>query len=216
MERRYLSSIDRVELVPRGPAYIEGMARAFEARNYVVMAAALVSSGTVLFSQRTWLGVLLGGVVTMIGWAVMRGRTVGDVARVRPGRVEFRGSLLEVEGVVLMDVGLVEARQRWLERGLAVVVEPVDENARDTLASPGQRQAIVHDAASILGVYIDVDSPEFTPLMRRDLHTGKVVLAAMLMEPDIGPLMDVVKRTPLLEASVRRPNSVRAGKKAAD
>ncbi len=216
MERRYLSRIDRVELVPRGPAYIEGMARAFEARNYVVMAVALLTSGVALFSHNPLLALLGGAAVGVLGFVVMRGKTVGDIARVRPGRLEFNGSLLEIEGVVLMDVGLRDAREKWRERGLAVVLEPIDENARDTLASPGQRQAMVHDAAAILGVYIDVDTPELTPLARRDLRSGNVVLAAMLMEPDIGPLLEVVKRTPLLEASVRRPNSVRPGRRAAD
>ncbi|MDW7675440.1 MAG: YIEGIA domain-containing protein, partial [Bacillota bacterium] len=51
MERENLARIERNELVPRGNDYIEGIAKVFETRNYLVMATALITSGiTILFS----------------------------------------------------------------------------------------------------------------------------------------------------------------------
>ena len=45
VERKTLTNLDKSNLVPRGPDYIEGIARVFEARNYPVMLIALVTSG---------------------------------------------------------------------------------------------------------------------------------------------------------------------------
>ncbi|HBK52913.1 MAG TPA: hypothetical protein DDZ44_03100, partial [Syntrophomonas wolfei] len=36
MERETLSKLEESKLIPRGPDYIEGIARVFEARNYLV------------------------------------------------------------------------------------------------------------------------------------------------------------------------------------
>ncbi|MCC3377814.1 YIEGIA domain-containing protein, partial [Cohnella sp. REN36] len=42
MERNTLQQLDSMELVPRGVAYIEGIAQAFEGRNYLVMFTSLL------------------------------------------------------------------------------------------------------------------------------------------------------------------------------
>ncbi|MDD4335713.1 MAG: YIEGIA domain-containing protein, partial [Desulfotomaculaceae bacterium] len=44
MERRTLESLERTELIKRGLDYIEGIARTFEARNYLVMGTAFATS----------------------------------------------------------------------------------------------------------------------------------------------------------------------------
>ncbi len=43
-ERETLRNLEETELVPRGPAYIEGIARVFETRNYLAMLTGLGAS----------------------------------------------------------------------------------------------------------------------------------------------------------------------------
>ena len=60
-------------------------------------------------------------------------------------------------------VGGERIRQLIQKKALAAVIEPKDDNANATLANLGQRQAIAHDAAAVLGITKDVGDPEFTP-----------------------------------------------------
>ncbi|MGB4428537.1 MAG: YIEGIA domain-containing protein, partial [Thermacetogeniaceae bacterium] len=51
MERETLTKLEENEIVPRGIDYVEGIARTFEARNYLTIFTALLVSGCIL-----WLG----------------------------------------------------------------------------------------------------------------------------------------------------------------
>lgn len=215
LERDSLERLERSQVVARGPDYIEGIAKSFEARNYMVMLTALVSSAV----TRGY-GPLLGAAAGLATLAVLarflQTRHLKDIAVVRSGRLNFRGTLLYVDDIMLMAVGLEEARLVFLERGLGVVIEPKDDNARDTLAGMGQRQAIAHDASAALGVRKDIGHPEFTPVVRRDLETGRLGMVLVAMEPDLEPLVSAVRLTPVLESSRRVPLSTQAGRRAAD
>src|SRR5690625_1983619 len=59
MERETLEKVDNQELVKRGAAVIEGMAHAFEGRNYLVMFVGLIT--TLIAVYHIWLGII-GGV----------------------------------------------------------------------------------------------------------------------------------------------------------
>jgi hypothetical protein len=115
-----------------------------------------------------------------------------------------------------MNLALQQSRETYLKRGLGIIVEPLNDNGRATLANNGQRKAIAHDAAALLGVYKDVDSAEFTPLVRRSLDTGRVGLVIVPMEKDISVLIEAVKRVPVLESALSTPLKTTLGKKAAD
>ena len=221
MERRSLEKLEDTELVPRGSAYIEGIARVFEARNYLAMAAALVASlvsYVVPVSQA--MAVTVGAACGLLTAAVIAGvfgrRVVGDIAIVREGRIQFDGPLLSVDGIVLANIGLAESRSVIKTEGIGVVVEPKDDNARATLANVGQRQAIVHDVASIMGARLDVSERDFTPLMRLDVKTGRAGMVIVPIERDVEALLEVVRRVPVIETSVRKPLATRAGRMAAD
>ena len=58
MERESLQNIDKSELVKRGTPFIEGMAQAFEGRNYLVMFTALFTTLCAVYSF--WLGIIGG------------------------------------------------------------------------------------------------------------------------------------------------------------
>ena len=87
---------------------------------------------------------------------------------------------------------------------------------RGHLANNGQRMAIAHDAAIQLGIYKDVDTAEFTPLLRRNLDSGRIGLLIVPQEPDMDSLVEAVKRVPILESARSRPLQSRPGRKAAD
>jgi len=216
MERDSLDTIDRTELVPRGSDYIEDIAKTFEARNYISMATALSVSLGVYLTKDIAAGIGIGALVFAAVVYSIKGQRVGDIARVVKAEISFEGPLLKVDGVVLMNVGLSAAREKYLTRALAVRIIPKDDNARATLGNVGQRQAIAHNAATQLGIRKDVDEPEFTPIARRNTESGDIVFAVFSFEPDIECLIEAIEKTPVLESSKRKPLDSPAGRKAAD
>jgi len=215
MEREMLQNLDRTNLVPRGPDYIEGIARVFEARNYLVMFAALLVGGVTYWSN-IFYGLISGLAALVVTRRLMKGKTIGDIAKVREGKVHFKGPNLFVDNIHFMNLGIEKVRDIYLERALGVIIEPLDDNGRATLANSGQRRAIAHDAAALLGIHKDVDTPEFTPLVRRSLDTGRVGLVIVPLEKDISVLIEAVKRVPVLESALSTPLKTTLGKRAAD
>ncbi len=215
MERTTLENLETSELVSRGPAYIEGIARVFEARNYLVIGVALLVAGGTALAE-VWVGLVLGIVAFFLAALLIGQESIGQMATIEPSPLSFDGPGLYVGDVFIMNVGLKESRETILEHGLGATLAPKDDNARDTLANDGQRQAILHDVSVVLGVRRDVDEPEFTPLMRRDLDTGRLALFTVPVEPDIESLLRTIERVPVLESSRGRSLEARAGRKAAD
>jgi len=211
VERESLVNMEATELVPRGAAYIEGLARVFEARNYLTMVTALAASlaGVIAVPWGPWwsLGVALaaGLLAVALVRGLMSGQRIGDIAVVKPVPLEFDGPLLTVAGVQIMNVGLPASRERYLNEGLAVVIRPKDANARATLSNVGQRQAIAHEVAMLLGIKMDVDEPEFTPIARQNPATGEVVMAIVPLLRDERALVQAVEYVPVLEGTVRKP-----------
>lgn len=224
LERQSLDNIEPTELVARGTAYIEDIAKAFEARNYMTMLTGLVVSIVIYFLERRGVSVNLSVLAGFIvGFAVIiyfnkaiRRETVQDIADVRPATITFEGPLLAINGVVIMNIGLKASRKIYQENGIAVEIIPKNENGIATLGNLGQRQAIQHNASILLGIRKDVDEPDFTPIARRDPHTGNVVMAIVTMEPDVECLVQAVKSTIVLESAKRKPLDSSVGRKAAD
>jgi hypothetical protein len=220
-ERETLSNLEPMELIPRGNGYIEGIARVFEARNYLAGGTALFTSIVVLILSQYWSlpiavfgGVVGGAILVWLLDGMMIGPKVGDLANVRGAEIRFTGPLLMVEDIVIMNVGLETARQRLLKEGIGVLIEPRDPNSKATLANLGQRQAILHDATSLLGVEMDVGEPEYIPLLRRHPVTGALAMAIIPGGKNTVALLEAVRRTPILEASVRKPLASQAGRLA--
>ncbi|MBO8141580.1 MAG: YIEGIA domain-containing protein [Firmicutes bacterium] len=211
VERETLRNVENTELVPRGTAYIEGIARVFEARNYLAMLTGLAASmASTAVSEQGLLwsagaGAAAGLLIGIALYRAMGGRRVGDIAVVKPAAIEFDGPLLTVAGVTIMNVGLDSARRRYMDEGLAVVIEPKDANARATLANLGQRQAIAHEVATVLGIKLEVDEREFTPIARQNPDTGEVVMAIVPLLNDERALVRAVEYVPVLEGTVRKP-----------
>lgn len=217
VERQTLENMESSELVPRGMAYIEGIARVFEARNYLAIWTALaVGIVAELFGRtlllKIGLGVLAGTLVFVVLSRAMRGQYIEDIAQVESGELHFDGPLLVVSGVIMMNVGLAATRKNYEEKGLSAVIWPKDANAKATLGNTGQMMAIAHDVSSMIGVFMDVGEQEYMPLVRRDSQRGNLVLVMIPAHKSKDALVEAVKRVPVLEGAIRKPLRSHAGK----
>ncbi|MGB4503996.1 MAG: YIEGIA domain-containing protein, partial [Syntrophaceticus sp.] len=90
MERETLTKLEETELVPRGIDYIEGIARTFEARNYLTIFTAIIASGMIV-----WLGwlyaVIIIVIIIILFQFIKTGRVVGDIAEITAARLHFQG-----------------------------------------------------------------------------------------------------------------------------
>jgi len=72
IERETLLNLEESELVPRGKAYIEGIARVFEARNYLAMVTALVASAATIVAAEMgaslWAALAAGAGAGVVVW----------------------------------------------------------------------------------------------------------------------------------------------------
>ena len=153
-------------LVPRGLDYIEGIAKVFESRNYLVMLVSLVTSGATIYGG-VGLGAVAGLVMILFARFLMRGSFIRGIARVTEGKLHFEKSLLYVDDIVLMNVGDPEAREKILREGVGIVLHPYDDDGRSILNNLGQRQALVHDISMLVGNKLEVGEQEWTPAARK-------------------------------------------------
>jgi hypothetical protein len=211
MERDSLKALEDNELVPRGSEYIENIARVFETRYYIVIVvAAATAFGFEM--QSIWTGLVFGAVAFMWSALLTRFETIGESATVEPAPVVVRDSGVWVGDIFIINVGLKESQEFIRERALGAILTPKNDEGRDTLTNQGQRQAMLHDAASILGVRRDVDSPEFDPQAKRDLRTGRVAVYMVPMDKDQEVLLEMLRRTPVLESARGKTRFLRPGR----
>lgn len=219
-ERETLTNIESTELVARGPAYIEGIARVFEARNYLAMVTAITATSSFLAAHalfdNLWAAISTGIIVAITTILLlsrsMRGQVVKDLAGIRPAEITFDGPIIVVGENRLINIGAKRAQEEYKKHGMAVIIEPANPNAKATLANTGQRQAIAHNASALLGIRKDVDTPQFTPIVRRNIDTGELILIIVPGEPSMDALIQAVGETPVLEGAVRKPLEARAAR----
>lgn len=215
MERETLNELEKTKLIKRGQDYIEGIARVFEARNYLTIATALITSGI----AHVWgwqYAIIAAFLCIVVSLRAMRGNILGQIANIVIGEVHFNNSLLMVEDIVIMNVGLPATRAKILQEGLGVILKPKDDNARLTLDAPGQRMAIIHDAVAILGSKVDMNEKDLMPLMRKQPDKGYYGMFLLANEPDNEYLIQIIKRVPVLESAQGTTLKSYFGRKAAD
>lgn len=210
MERQSLDNIESTELVQRGTAYIEDIAKAFEARNYMAILSAL-TTGIIFYICNDMFKLslyacisfsLLGGaIVAMALKQILDREKIGEIADVVPAKIGFDGPLLTVNGVVIMNIGLSSSKERYLKEGLGVEIIPKDPKNIGTLANLGQRQAIAHNASVQLGIKKDIDEPDFTPILRRNSKNESLVMPIIPIKKDESLLIDIIKNTPVIESA---------------
>jgi hypothetical protein len=198
-----LEQIDPVGYAPRGSAYIDGISKTFEARNYICLLASL---GTVLVlylvaGKNIWINtaVALAAGSALISFMVhfTKGKCIGDICTLHYGKIDVRGSELYVDDIwVTAMLGLAKKRKLFIEEGLALVATPKSEKQRLTLENDGQRRAILSDAARSFGT----KELLFT---KRSFSDGRIVIAFVPIINDQEKILAAVRSTPILE-SVRK------------
>ncbi|MGN7178452.1 hypothetical protein BK139_15500 [Paenibacillus sp. FSL R5-0490] len=205
MERNTLTELDSYEMVPRGKTYIEGVAIAFESRNYLVIFTSLLSTlGYLLFN--IWGGLAAAVLAILICTKLMSGGKLKDIVDVEFMEPRFDGAGLYVDNIYIMNIGLPERQEEVLRYGMGFILNPKNFNARSTIANLGQRQAILHDVSTALGVYRDSGTPALVPLAKRDLDDGRVGVFVLPQEKDINKALKVIEAVPTLENAIRMPS----------
>ncbi|MHC0038287.1 YIEGIA family protein [Pseudoneobacillus sp. C159] len=206
-ERESLKDLENTEFTNRGDAYIDGIAKTFEARNYFALVVAFASALTIQLvnSHQMWINILFGALAGFIVWYILKrfskGKTVGDIADVKLGKIEIKNSELFVDGIfVTNQLGTERAMAMFQKEGIAVVVHPREQDFRITLDNFGQRQAMLFEATRSIGV----KRYHFT---RKDFDEGRIVIALVPIIQDRNRLIETIKNTPLLE-SVKKTHAV--------
>jgi len=206
MEQESLNNLELSGYARRGDAYIDGISKTYEARNYISMISSMIASSVVLLMEGLprALAVITAAALGMLSVFLLkrftRGKRVGDISIVRQGKIQIQGSNLFVDDVyVTGEAGSPVARELFLQQGLGVVITPKKEQFRATLENAGQRQAILYEAASTLGV-------KTYQYVKRSVEQDKMVIALVPVDRDIGRMIAAIQNTPVLENSrkVRR------------
>ncbi|WP_068676523.1 YIEGIA domain-containing protein [Oceanobacillus sp. Castelsardo] len=206
MEKESLTDLENTEYTYRGTAYIDGIAKTFESRNYIAFVTAFFVSLTItIVPLNIWVNIIAG---IIVGIAIVsylknftKGKSIGDIAQVKEGKVEVKNSSLYVDGIFVSNLlGTDNAEKLFKEEGLAVVIYPNENHYRINLDNFGQRQAALFEATRALGN----KRYNFT---RKDYEQGRIVITLVPIKQDIDALIEVVKKCPLLE-STKKSHSV--------
>lgn len=211
MERNTLTELDSYELVTRGKTYIEGIAIAFESRNYLVIFTSLVSTLAYLMFN-IWAGIIAAIAALLISKMLMAGGKLKDIVDIEYVEPRFDGAGLYVDNIYIMNIGLPERQKEVLRYGMGFILKPKNMNARSTIANLGQRQAVLHDLSTALGVYRDSGTPALVPLAKRDLDDGRVGVFVLPQERDIEQAITVIGDVPTLENAIRMPSEKKDNK----
>ncbi|CAM4502218.1 hypothetical protein FHS16_004489 [Paenibacillus endophyticus] len=214
MERETLTKIDSMELVSRGSTYIEGIAMVFEGRNYLVIMSALLTS---LFAimLNVWVGIVAGLLSLVLVEKLKSGKAMSHIAAVHTAVVKVDGPDLFVDDIYIMNVGLKANQDIIAERGMGFILTPYNSNGKVTISNLGQRQAILYDMATILGVYRDDGEPALIPMAKLDMKDGRLAVFILPQEMDAEKGKKVIMRVPILESAVRMPTEASVNKKEA-
>ncbi|HEU4964965.1 MAG TPA: YIEGIA domain-containing protein [Bacilli bacterium] len=201
MEKSSMKDLENTEFTHRGDAYIDGIAKTFEARNYFALLVSLSASiGYAVTDYILDVGVVKLVVSVAVGFLVFyllkrfsKGKVIQDIATVEPGAISIREDQLYVNDIFVSNLVGSDVAQDFLQKeGLAVVIRPKEQHYRIALDNYGQRQAILFEVTRALGVR----RYAFT---RKQFTTGEIAIAIAPILQDSGAMAEVVKNTPLLE-----------------
>ncbi|MCA0172100.1 YIEGIA family protein [Bacillus sp. RAR_GA_16] len=208
MERKTLTEMDSLELVPRGASYIEGIAVTFEGRNYLVIFISFVTSFAYL-ALNVWAGFIAAFLAFLVAKKYMTGSKLGKIATIEQKDVTFDGAGLYVDNIYIMNIGIPARQKEILQHGLGFTISPKNFDARMTIGNLGQRQAILHDLAISLGVYRDSGTPALVPLIKRDLDDGRIGVFILPQNKNVNLAMKVISQVPTLENAIRMPTETK-------
>lgn len=212
--RDTLQNLEDIQLVQRGDAFIEEIARTYEIRNYMCILTSFFTVGLYYiliseFSVNQTISLVVssacGIILALLLRKMLTRQSIGEIADVVPVEITFVDEFImqvgELKGITNM--GSEFDRNRYLSKGLGIEIIPKDKNYINAgiLLDPGQRQAILFNIYSRIGLYREENEPAFYPLPRRNPKKESLVIAYMPMEKDIDKLIEAVKSCPILSSS---------------
>ncbi|HGG0417155.1 YIEGIA protein [Clostridium botulinum] len=200
IEKESLQDLDDVEHVFRGEAYIDGIAKTFEARNYFSLLVSFITSLTmhVIPHKIVWIniacGILVGTLTLYILKNFSKGKNVGDIADVKLAKIIVKNSELYVDDIFITNhLGTDPSRQLIKQSGIAAILYPKERHFNRILDHNGQRQAIIFEACRVLGL----KRYHYT---KRHYETGRIAVVLVPIIHDEAAFIETIKKTPLLES----------------
>lgn len=200
-ERESLQDLEETEYTKRGSAYIDGISKTYESRNYislltsflVVLVLEIFDTENLVFN--IFVSLAVGFLTIYLLSSLTKGKTIGDICNMSVGEITFDHSDLLVDGMFVSSIlGTQRSRDLFLREGVAIVVTPKKEKFRITIENPGQRQAMLFEATRTFGV----KRFSFT---KRNFKEGKLIIAFVPLIKDTQSIIRVIKKTPVLENS---------------
>lgn len=212
--RDTLTEIEEKELVKRGNAFIEEIAKTYEVRNYMCIISSFFTVGTYYLvtsefnmnqNISLWVSTGAGILLAFILKRIIRRDCIGDIADVKIVGISFvNESILKVGDLSgITNVGLKKDRDRILKHGVGIEIIPKNKSYINAsiIQDPGQRQAIVYNLYSRLGLYRQKNEPVFTPLPRRNPKNESIVIAYLPIEKNEQAVIQVVKSSPIVSSA---------------
>jgi len=209
--RNTLQNLEDVQLVKRGEAFIEEIARTYEVRNYMCITTSLITVAMyymILYEIKIGktpsliISAILGLALAFILKRLLRRQSIGDIADVVESKITFAdGSIMQIGDLKgITNIGLESDRQRYLTKGIGIEIIPKDKSYTNAgiLYDPGQRQAIVYNLYSRLGLLREHNEPAFVPLPRRNPKNESIMIAYIPIEKDVDKAIEAVKSCPIL------------------
>ena len=193
-----------MSLFPGAYTYIEGIAIAFESRNYLVIFTSMFSTLAYLLFN-IWTGFVVAVFSMIVSRILMAGGKLEDIVDIEYVEPRFDGAGLYVDNIYIMNIGIPERQEEVLKYGMGFILKPKNFDARSTIANLGQRQAVLHDVSTALGVYRDSGTPALVPLAKRDLDDGRMGIFVLPQDKDIEKAIRVISNVPILENAIRMP-----------
>ncbi|HBV85629.1 YIEGIA domain-containing protein [Desulfosporosinus sp.] len=214
IERESLSDLEGEEYTKRGKAYIDGISKIFEARNYIAFLVALVTGITIqLLQSLTTVSMLIevgcGSVAGLIVFYILKLFTkrqkISDIATVTEGKIEITDSSLYVNGMFISHLmGREEAKKWFIEDGLAAVINPNHKHFQIPLLNKGQRQAIIFEVTRRIG--------QRKIYSVQEINSGKLIIALVPVIKNFNLFKETILLTPLLETVKKNPELLRKNK----
>ncbi|MBO9131496.1 YIEGIA domain-containing protein [Bacillus sp. 165] len=199
-EQASLQLLEETEYTKRGNAYIDGIAKTFEARNYISLFVALTIGIVMqLMHSQDFIIRITCGVISalLVYWGLTlfaKGQIIADIAEVKEGKVTIQNNELYVDDIFISNkVGVERGQEMILQEGLAVVIFPKEQHYRIALDNYGQRQAILFEITRSLGI----KRYHFT---RKNYEDGRIVFFIVPLFGDIKKMIEVARHTPVLES----------------
>jgi len=203
LERDAWRDVDKGEPVPRGDAYIDSIAEAFEARLFLVIGIAAITT-IVCYLVNGPIGTICGLVAAFIVRIWRQGRSVSEMADVTTVPVNVREGVAYVgrHRIDSLTAGCnCDAPQPKL---MAVAVKPKDMSAMLTFAHTGQQQAILHNLSITVGARLS----EFPPTVAYFPGEEGLILVLSPIVDNAELIVKTVLGAPILESVVRHSVSV--------